>query len=115
MKEIRHWWIQKPIKHNCPIENRAAVFEEFKPSVAEQDCEWIKVLSANDVQKTIGMGLTRYVYVMTSRDKLAEALEKCSCRYVDFSAWDRGIRDKQTCKFTECERCMALKEYRGKS
>lgn len=69
--EIRHWYIQKPIAHNCPlnqgkgVDREAAVFTEFAPTVSMQNCEWVRVYSADDIQKKIGMGLTRYVEVMT--------------------------------------------------
>lgn len=39
----RVWWIQKPTAHNCPLRSVGAVFQEFKPTVAEQGCEWVGV------------------------------------------------------------------------
>jgi len=46
-KEVRHWFIQKPIAHNCPLRSVGAVFEEFMPTIVEQNCEWIKVYDAS--------------------------------------------------------------------
>lgn len=77
-RDIRHWYIQKPIRTNCPIgqsgilDHQAAVFQEFMPTVSIQNCEWIKVYSADDIQKTIGMGLTRYVSIMTDLEDMRE-------------------------------------------
>ena len=89
-EKIRHWFIQKPIRHNCPlnqgkgVNHEAAVFTEFAPTVALQDHEWIRVYSADDIQKTIGMGLTRYSEVcrQLEQDKaLIEKLEKALGMY----------------------------------
>ncbi len=61
--DVRHWFIQKPTSNNCPLERSGAVFEQFMPTVSEKGCEWIKVYSADDIQKKIGMGLTRYAEI----------------------------------------------------
>lgn len=50
MSKIRHWYIQKPIHHNVPLRLNGAEFCEFKPTVSEKNCEWIKVLSEDDLK-----------------------------------------------------------------
>lgn len=60
----RHWFIQKPVSNNVPNTTNGAVFQEFMPTVSERNCEWIKVYSADDLHKILGMGLTRYVNIM---------------------------------------------------
>lgn len=73
MKDIRHWYIQKPISNNCPLNVRGAVFEEFMPTIREQNCEWVKVFSADDFHKAVNINITRYVDIC-SRLSRAEAL-----------------------------------------
>lgn len=57
MNNLRHWFIQKPVSHNCPInqgkgvQHEAAVFTEFMPTQVLQNCEWIKVYSADDYEQ----------------------------------------------------------------
>jgi len=101
MEKIRHWFIQKPIRHNCPlnqgkgVHHEAAVFTEFAPTIALQDHEWIRVYSADDIQKTIGMGLTRYSEVcqQLGQDKARiEKLEKALKFYADKNNW---LRDEK--------------------
>jgi len=46
-QEPRHWYIQKPKAHNCPLRTCGAVFQDFMPTIAEQNCEWIKVIDAS--------------------------------------------------------------------
>lgn len=81
-KDIRHWYIQKPTEHNCPIgqhgplANQGAVFTEFEPTIHLYGCQWIKVYSADDLQAYIGMGITRYVDVMTAYQRLLDANKK---------------------------------------
>jgi hypothetical protein len=60
-KYVRHWWIQKPISNNVPLLNRGAVFEEFRPTIQEQGCEWIKVFSADDFHAHVNINITRYI------------------------------------------------------
>lgn len=75
MSDVRHWFIQKPIAHNVPLESNGAVFQEFMPTVSEHKCEWIKVYSADDIQKTIGMGwLARYSEVIGANHKLEQKI-----------------------------------------
>ena len=75
-EKIRHWYIQKPEAHNCPLRENGAVFTEYQPTISERGCEWIRVYSADDVEKTIGMGLTRYAEVVKERDALRIELNK---------------------------------------
>src|ERR1043165_116477 len=60
--KYRYWFIQKPTRHNCPInqgqgvEKESAVFTDFKPSISLKDCEWVKVfeeLAVADLQSAI--------------------------------------------------------------
>lgn len=65
----REWWIQKPSAHNVPYRTNGAVFQTFRPTIIDQlNGEWIKVISADDLQMKIGMGLTRYTEVLTQRN-----------------------------------------------
>jgi hypothetical protein len=82
---MRHWYIQKPTANNCPIGHSGplstcgAVFQEFEPTIHMAGCEWIKVYSADDLHKTIGVGVTRYSEVMSELDaarKRISELEK---------------------------------------
>lgn len=93
VKDIRHWWIQKPIAHNCPVNMRAAVFEEFEPTIREKNCEWIKVFSADDLHKKLGMGLSRYSHIMQVNGDLQSQLEAC-----------KKERDEANIKLEQCRR-----------
>ena len=73
MKNVRHWWIQKPISNNCPIGPRSAEFCEYQPTIVLQNCEWIKVWSSEDLSQHLGMGVTRWVEICQRLAK-AEAL-----------------------------------------
>lgn len=53
MSKLRHWWIQKPRAHNCPLEKNGVVFCEFQPTISMSNCEWIKVYSAEDIEEEI--------------------------------------------------------------
>jgi hypothetical protein len=70
MNNLRHWWIQKPVDSNRPLETRGAVFEEFAPTVREQGCEWIKVFSAGDFHLKANMGITRWSEVSIENHSL---------------------------------------------
>lgn len=74
MNTIRHWWIQKPTRNNCPVQIRGAVFEEFEPIVRGLDCEWIKVFSSDDFHLKAGMGISRYSQVCTEKASLESRL-----------------------------------------
>lgn len=84
--EIRHWWIQKAIKHNCLFKYHAAVFQEFKPSVSAPEYEWVKVLSADDLHKAIGINYTRYSEVMQENGKLKKIIAQCPSENDDLGA-----------------------------
>ncbi len=77
----RHWYIQKPTAHNCPYKTNGAVFQEFQPTIVDnQGGEWIKVWSSADLSKYLGMGVTRWVEVVREnaglQAKLAQALQE---------------------------------------
>ena len=59
MKEIRAWWLQKPIAHNVPS-THDALFEEFIPSIGKRGHEWIRVISLDDLHLKINI-ISRYV------------------------------------------------------
>lgn len=77
---IRHWFIQKSIKSNCPIyqgtHTESAVYTDFCPTVSIQGHEWIKVYSADDLQKKIGMGVHRYSEIMSENERLKKIIAK---------------------------------------
>lgn len=95
-RAIRHWYIQKPKAHNCPIgqsgpiDQQGAVFTEFPPTIGLPNCEWIRVYSADDIQKTIGMGLTRYSEVMFARN---QALEKIAVLESKASQFESTLKE----------------------
>lgn len=76
MSEIRHWFIQKPIGHNKPHNDNIAVFQEFKPTVSMQGFEWVKVIGADDLQKSIGKNLTHYISLRAEVKKLEQENQK---------------------------------------
>lgn len=61
MSEPRYWFIQKPVANNVPLERNGAVFVRHQPTVSEQNCEWVKVWSSEDLSKEMGMGVTKWV------------------------------------------------------
>lgn len=90
MKDIRHWFIQKPIANNVPIFENGAQFCEFSPTVSERGCEWIKVFSADDIHKKIGMGLSRYLFIMEENKSLQEKYDKLQARVDEL---EKAFRD----------------------
>lgn len=89
MNNIRHWFIQKSINNNCPINqgtpNEDAVFCEFIPRVSHQGCEWIKVYSSDDLHNEIGIGVSRYIEIMKINAKLKMQIEMLTVA-IDFYA-----------------------------
>lgn len=58
-KEIRSWWIEKPLGHNMPTD---VVFETFKPTVTNApNREWVRVISLDDFHSSTNINITRYV------------------------------------------------------
>lgn len=93
MRSARQWFILKPIAHNKPIDSSTAVFEEFKPTVTPQDCEWIKVLSADDLENTgmIGVSPAQFMEkVRALESKLAKAVGLIGAWNEYFSAIKNG-------------------------
>jgi hypothetical protein len=87
MKNIRHWWIQKPLVGNMPLFKNGAVFEDFKPTIHEQNCEWIKVISLDDFHKEVNINITRWIEVSKElhRVKQQNALMKEALEFYENS------------------------------
>ena len=103
-KEIRAWWIEKPLGHNIPTD---VVFEDFKPTVTNAPGrEWIRVISLDDFHSSTNINITRYVELckelVKSRKQneiMREALADIMDSYFDIPPelrMQKGLR--------ECER-----------
>lgn len=93
----RHWFIQKPIAHNCPLRSVGAVFQTYMPTVSEQNCEWVKVVDAE-----------AYDALAKENDRLREAytlMRDAACLSLDCecSAKDRLSGHKTTCQVPHIE------------
>ena len=83
MENIRHWYLQKPKEHNRPHNDNVAVFQEFKPTIAFDGFEWIKVISLDDFHKEAGINITKYIQLQKDLALAKEGLEF----YGDGSNW----------------------------
>lgn len=96
MSEPRYWFIQKPVANNVPLERNGAVFVRHQPTVSEQNCEWVKVWSSEDLSKEMGMGVTKWVElnrkVRELEAQLKEANEALSW-YADEKNWEEVWMD----------------------
>ena len=70
-KEIRAWWIEKPLGHNMPTD---VVFEDFKPTVTNAPGrEWIRVISLDDFHSSTNINITRYVELCKRASQIEKA------------------------------------------
>jgi hypothetical protein len=76
------WFIQKPIRHNCPVgqfkslENQGAVFQTFKPSAALKDHEWVEVVGIAAINAERARS-AKVVYAL--KDLIEDHFSGCDC------------------------------------
>ncbi len=72
--DIKYWFIQKPVKHNVPLQNNGAVFQTFMPTISEQGCEWVRVYDADYVDSLLRLNDTILEQVQRANKALNEIM-----------------------------------------